>query len=152
MLFRSDASAPADLRQRALILAAAILEASGETGAGLGMQQAELILDGGQAWKKFQAICAAQGGMREPGVACHVRPICAQKGGVVREIDNRRLSRVARIAGAPRAPAAGVRFLAPLGAVIARGQPLFEIHAQTAAELDQSLEYVSAGPEIVEVD
>lgn len=148
-VLRCDATAPLDLRARSLALAAAILEASGAVPAGLGLQQAELLLDTGQAWKKFQAICDAQGGMRVPGVATHVRPVVASRSGTVSIIDNRRLSRAARLAGAPRAAVAGVRFLAPLGTRVERGQPLFELHAQAPGELDYAMAYVNREGNIV---
>jgi thymidine phosphorylase len=148
-VLRCEAVAPLDLRARSLALAAAILEASGAVPAGLGMQQSELLLDAGQAWKKFQAICEAQGGMRVPGRAAHVRPVLAGRAGTVSAIDNRRLSRAARLAGAPRASVAGVRFLAPLGTRVERGQPLFELHAQAPGELDYAMDYVTRDQDIV---
>ncbi|GAG95276.1 unnamed protein product, partial [marine sediment metagenome] len=45
------------------------MEFSARVQPGAGKQTAEKVLSSGQAWHKFQAICAAQGGMREPPVA-----------------------------------------------------------------------------------
>jgi len=59
------------------------------------------------------------------------------------------LSRAARLAGAPRASVAGVRFLAPLGTRVERGQPLFELHAQAPGELDYAMDYVTRDQDIV---
>ena len=151
-VLRGDADAPADLRARSLTLAGTILEFSGSVPRGLGMQQAELLLESGGAWQKFQAICAAQGGMREPPRAPHMRPMLAPRAGVVSSIDNRRLARVAKLAGAPRSAAAGVRFLAPTGTRVAAGQPLFEVHAQAPGELDYALRYVESEGNIVVID
>ena len=49
------------------------------------------------------------------------------------------------------AQAAGVRLLARLGDEVARGQPLLELHAQTAAELAYALEYARDAGDIVQI-
>ena len=141
--------APADLRERALLLAGLLLEFSHSVPRGMGLQQAELSLADGSAWRKFQAICEAQGGMRSPPKAAHTDWICAGRAGRVIAIDNRRLARVAKLAGAPKAPAAGVEFLAPLGTVVEQGQPLFVLHAEAHGELHYALDYVNSQPDIV---
>jgi thymidine phosphorylase len=69
----------------------------------------------------------------------------------VRAIDNRRLARAAKLAGAPQAPAAGIEFLAPLGSEVSRGQPLFVVHAQAQGELDYAFDYVLSQPDIVAI-
>ncbi len=74
---RRHAQAPADLRERALVLAGALLEMAGRAAAGEGLALARQTLDSGQAWRQFAAICEAQGGLREPGRAPHVRAIPA---------------------------------------------------------------------------
>ena len=141
--------APSDLRERALLLAGLLLEFSQCVPRGMGSQQAELSLADGSAWRKFQAICEAQGGMRSPPKAAHTDWICAERAGRVIAIDNRRLARAAKLAGAPKAPAAGVEFLAPLGTVVEQGQPLFVLHAEAHGELHYALDYVNSQPDIV---
>jgi thymidine phosphorylase len=115
----------------------------------MGSQQAELSLAGGSAWRKFQAICEAQGGMRSPPKAAHTDCVCAERAGRVVAIDNRRLARAAKLAGAPKAPAAGIEFLAPLGTPVEQGQPLFVLHAEAHGELHYALDYVNSQPGIV---
>jgi thymidine phosphorylase len=143
--------APGDLRERSLRLAGEIFEMAGRAPAAGGAALARAILDDGRAWKKFQAICAAQGGMREPPRAKYVEPVIAARGGTVTTIDNRRLARVAKLAGAPLSPAAGLELHAPVGAVVGRGQPLFTVHAEATGELAYALDYVAARPPIVHV-
>jgi thymidine phosphorylase len=115
----------------------------------VGRQQAELLLDDGRAWSKFQAICEAQGGMRKPSRARHTRPVVAPRAGRVGVVDNRRLARVAKLAGAPKAPAAGVEFLAPLGCAVEKGQPLFVVHAEAPGELEYAMDYVRSQRDLV---
>ena len=63
--------APPDLREHALLLAGAILEFSPRVPKKQGRTLAADILASGKAWAKFQAICEAQGGMRDiPASRC----------------------------------------------------------------------------------
>src|SRR5690606_14858659 len=81
--------APADLRERAVHIAGAVLELGGAAGTGGGMTMAAAALRDGRAWQKFQRICAAQGGLREPPRAAFVEPLVATRSGFVTRIDNR---------------------------------------------------------------
>ena len=151
-VLKNEPGAPRDLRERSLRLAAAVLELSGVFPNGAGAAKAAELLAQGAAWRKFVAICASQGGMREPPQAAFRRPVIAEHSGRVAAIDNRRLARVAKLAGAPAAAAAGVDFLAPLGAIVERDQPLFVVHAQARGELDYAFDYVANQPDIVRVE
>jgi len=66
--------------------------------------------------------------------------------GTVETFDNRRLSRVAKLAGAPQAPAAGIDLHVHLGEAVVAGQPLFSIHAESAGQLAYALDFLRAGP------
>lgn len=145
------ATAPADLRRRSLTLAGALLEQVGATGAGGGMPLATRLLEEGLAWRKFQSICEAQGGMREPPVAIYQQPISSGTPGLVTAIDNRRLGRVAKLAGAPAAHAAGVELHVRVGDRVEAGEPLYSIHAETPGELDYSERYARGNGPIFEI-
>jgi len=69
--------------------------------------------------------------------------------GRLREIDCWEIARVAKRAGALANPAAGVRLLRMVGDIVAKGEPLFEIHAQSEAQLEFGRAYAEAHPEIV---
>lgn len=140
-VFRNALDAPADLREHALDLAGILLEMGNVAATGKGRIVAENTLNSGAAWRKFQAICEAQGGMREPPAATHTREICAIRDGYVQAIDNRVLSRLAKLAGAPASAAAGIQVIAKIGKWVQRGEPLFVLHAQTRGELDYALDY-----------
>ncbi len=144
--------APQDLRQRALALAAGVLELGGRAAPGEGLVLAAQALDSGAAWAKFQAICAAQGGLRQPPAAACTHVLEACHAGRVVAIDNRKLATLAKLAGAPRAAAAGVRFFAPLGSRLEVGQPILSIHADTPGELAYALEYAEAQSNLVTVE
>ncbi|MGH7499389.1 MAG: thymidine phosphorylase family protein [Gemmatimonadales bacterium] len=150
-VLRRAPHAPADLRERALLLAGHLLEMSAIAPEGSGQGMARAILDDGRAWRKFQAICEAQGGMRTPPRAPFTCPVASLRTGRVTVIDNRRLGRVAKLAGAPHDPAAGLELQVRLGDEVARGQPLYVIHAAARGELEYALAYAEAAGDIIGV-
>lgn len=143
------ADAPADLRDRALTLAAHLIDLARPGMAGAGQQFAAEILASGAAERKFLAICEAQGGLKPLTPAPFRRDVTASSDGTVTAIDNRRLAKAAKLAGAPTAALAGVDFHAPLGRRAQRGEVLFTLHGQTRSEIDYAADYVAANPEIV---
>jgi thymidine phosphorylase len=150
-VLRGEEKAPQDLRERALLLAGHILEFSSCVPPGQGQVLAQEILDSGRAWRKFQAICEAQGGMREPPRAVYTHVVTAIRRGRIISIDNRRLARVAKLAGAPSAPAAGLELHTPVGTIVEKGQPLFTVHAETPGELAYALAFVTTNPNILQI-
>ncbi len=87
--------------------------------------------------------------MRVPPRANHTHEVTAARDGRVASIDNRLLSRTAKLAGAPEARAAGLELHVHLGELVERGQPLFIVHAENPGELAYALDYVATRPEIV---
>lgn len=144
--------APDDLRQRALLLAGRVLEMGGKAQPGKGIDMARTVLTSGLAWNKFQAICEAQGGIRTPPTAAHTHVLVASATGRVTAIDNRRLARAAKLAGAPKAPAAGIVLHVPLDAVVQKGQSLLSIHAESPGELAYAKTYVEAEENMISIN
>jgi thymidine phosphorylase len=143
--------APPDLRTRALTLAGRVLEFAPSVAKGAGFRLAEDVLTSGRAWRCFQAICDAQGGMRELPRARVTSAVVSDHGGICRAIDNRRVARVAKLAGAPRAPAAGVDVHVRVGETVVAGQPLLTVHADAPGELGYALKYYESHAGIVAV-
>lgn len=143
--------APADLRARSIHLAGAIFELAGLVAEGSGTTLAAQSLSSGRAWRKFQAICEAQGGMRTPPLATQTQPVPARREGIVTAIDNRVLARIAKLAGAPAAPASGLDLHVRLGDRVERGQPLFTLHTETAGELAYALEYLQTHSDVIRI-
>lgn len=144
--------APSDLRQRALTLAGAILELAGTTPPGAGEAVAVQALDTGRAWTKFQRICEAQGGMRVPPTSRQQRPVPAERAGRVRAIDNRRIARLAKLAGAPDDKAAGVDLHVIVGDAVVAGQPLCTVHAESPGELAYAFDYAALNRDIITIE
>lgn len=143
---------PLSLRVKSIQIAGAILELAGRAVEGSGMAEAETVLANGTAWRKFQAICQAQGGLREPPRARCTHVIASPRKGRIVAVDNRRLSNAAKLAGAPDDKAAGLDLHVTLDQVVERDQPLFTLHAETAAEIAYVLDYLATRPDIIRVD
>lgn len=150
-VLQNRSQAPTDLRERALTLAGLLLEMSG-VAAGQGYALARTTLESGAAWQKFVAICEAQGGLRQPTRAPHQHPIAADRSGRVTAIDNRVLARIAKLAGAPGAPAAGVDLQVRLGDRVDAGQPLFSVHAESTGELAYALDYYRQHLDVIQLN
>lgn len=143
--------APQDLAERAILLSSRLLEMSGKFAMGTGQAVAIETLQKGRAWQKFVAICEAQGGLREPGVAGERRDIVAKNPGFVTALDCRRLSRLAKLAGAPRAATSGLYLRVRQGQKVAKGEVLFTLHAETQGELNYALEYHARNEDMIRV-
>ncbi|ANP45643.1 thymidine phosphorylase family protein [Candidatus Viadribacter manganicus] len=151
-VLKGEPQAPQDLRMRALAIAAAVLELSGAAPQAQGAALAEEALASGRAWTKFQRICAAQGGMRTPPVAPLRRALGAPHSGIVTHINNRKISRLAKLAGAPDDKAAGLEILARLGDQVMAGAPLLIVHAEAPGELDYALGFAAANMDMFEIE
>lgn len=151
-VLKNSSDAPQDLRERSLIIAANILEFSSTVTQGDGIKIVTDLLNSGKAWQKFQSICQAQGGFREPPIAAFTYTIESSSSGRVVSIDNRNIARLAKLAGAPNDKAAGVVLHTPLGALVESKQPLFTIHSNAKGELKYALSLLKQFPDIVQVE
>ena len=145
-VLQCEADAPRDLRDRATRLAGALLETAGVAESGCGNALAAQTIDDGRAWKKFVAICEAQGGLREPPHAAYHYDVFAQRDGTVAAIDNRIVARVAKLAGAPADKAAGISMNCRIGDRVTRGDVLMTIHAESPGELEYALAFERTQP------
>ena len=133
----NDASAPADLREKSLRLAAHLLEHDPQLRGGAGYARARELLDSGAALKKMQGIIDAQG----PSTCRNdlgelTFDVRAGGDGAISEIDCLQLNRLARTAGAPIDKGAGIKLFRKIGDRVEKEQPLYRIHAYDKSELD----------------
>jgi thymidine phosphorylase len=148
-VLRCEAAAPRDLREKSLYLASRILEMSGSVESGSGYRKAQHTLDSGLALQKFWEIVTAQGARELPPEAPYRHVVTSRADGRIREIDCWEIARVAKRAGAPANVAAGVRMLKTLGDVVAKDEPLFEIHASSAEQLETAMTYSESRSEVI---
>jgi thymidine phosphorylase len=140
--------APADLREKSLYLASRTLEMVGGASAGGGYGKVLAALDSGAAAEAFERIRDAQGRRELPPPAPFCATIASLHDGRISAIDCLEIARVAKRAGAPAHPASGVRLLRVVGDIVRKGDPLFEVHAQSEGLLRDSCAYAETHPEI----
>jgi len=143
--------APEDLRARAILLAGHILDLAEGLGVDEGVDKAGRLLQNGSAWEQFRRIAKAQGGLKSLGEARFRHPVLSPESGTIVAVDNRRLARVAKLAGAPASPTAGLRLLANVGDTVTRGEPIYELLSDTPGQRDYALAFSELGPAIFKV-
>jgi thymidine phosphorylase len=151
-IFKNDNDGPIDLKNKAITLAGILLELGNKTPTGQGEALARQLLENGTALKKFLAICEAQGGFHEPPTAAFTYDVIAMYPGIITEVDNRNLAMIAKLAGAPHDPAAGIEFFATHGTRIDKDQLLYRIHAESKGELNYALDYAKSIPDIIKIN
>jgi len=145
-VLRNEENAPQDLKNKSLLIAASIIDLVDEKN---GLQSAQEILSSGKAYEKFLAICKAQGGFREPEFAVFKEDVTAEKSGVVIDIDNRKLAKIAKLAGAPHDSKAGLLLKTPLNTKVEKGDILYTIYSETNGELKYSVDYMKSEKDII---
>jgi thymidine phosphorylase len=132
-----DPAAPRDLREKALRLAAHLLEYDPQLRGGSGYARARELLDSGAALRQMQRIIDAQGPSpcaATPGAL--TRTIAAPDDGIVVAIDCLQINRIARMAGAPLDKGAGIDLFRKVGDRVERGEPLYRLHAADPSQHD----------------
>ena len=143
--------APRDLRGRAILLAGHLFDLADGLGVKEGMIKAERLLQNGSAWEQFKRITKAQGGLKSLVEARFRRPVLSSESGTIVSIDNRRLARVAKLAGAPASSTAGLRLLVNVGDIVIKGEPLYELLSDSPGQQDYALAFNDMGPAIFTV-
>jgi AMP phosphorylase len=132
---------PDDLRHKSLMMAGKLLENSKKTNEGEGYAIAEKLLNNGKALKKFRQIIELQGGdpnvdIPDIDVGKYSHTIKASRSGNVFHMDNKSISKIARMAGSPRDNGAGVLLHSARGRRVEKGDKLFTIFSESEAKLD----------------
>lgn len=136
-----EGAGPEDLRYKSLIIAGKALELAGKVEKGKGYGIAEQLIDSGKALAKMKEIIELQGG--NPNIKSSDIPIgqykydvLAERSGKISHIDNKTISKIARIAGAPVDKNAGIYLYHLKGDRIEVGDKLFAIYATSETKLD----------------
>jgi len=144
---------PDDFRQHCLIVAGHMLAIGGlAQDEEAGKEMARAVLDSGRGWERFRALVIAQGGdvryVDQPErlpTASIIETVTAPQSGYLSAVQARRVGESAVILGAGRAKkedpidhAVGVVVHHKVGDWVEAGQPLFTIHANQRANLDEA--------------
>jgi thymidine phosphorylase len=151
-VLKNEADAPKDLLERALFLAGELLELSGKVEKGKGYKTAQKVLESGKAYKKFIAICKAQGRFSKPVLAPYKIEIKAEKSGVLERIDNRKIAKLAKLSGAPQSKSAGISLNVHLNDKIEKDQLLYTLYAESKGELNYAMDYKNNHNDIITIN
>lgn len=151
-VLKMEKDAPKDLFNKSLELAGKIIEFDPKVRGGEGRKIAEKILSSGKALEKMNRIIDAQGRktLKEPGPLN--KEILSTKNGVIKEINNQKIAKCAKLAGAPEDVRAGICLYKKVGENVQNGEPLFAIYAEQDADLGFALEFWEKHKEMVVVE
>ncbi len=135
-VLESRADAPRDLLEKAVRLAGQVIEADAAMGIGQGEVRARQLLADGSARRKLDQIIEAQGPSPvDSRLGRRVHEVPAPKSGRVEAFDCRRIAAIARMAGAPDDPGAGLDLLFKVGDTVRAGEPLYRIHGSEPTDV-----------------
>ncbi len=140
-VLQNQPDAPQDLRNRALLLSAHLFDLAEQCGLESGLEKARDLLDSGAAWKQFQRIIKAQGEVKKISPAKYQHTEKAEHNGMINAIDNRQLARLAKLAGAPSSPVAGLYLHTKVGQMVTTDAPLFTLYSNSQGELDYAMAF-----------
>ncbi len=126
---------PNDLRAKAIYLSTEILKLVKEKNP---RKKAITTLESGLAYKKFREIIQAQGGLKRPLIpqANHYYNVKAKRSGKVKDIDNKKIAKIARSAGAPDDKTAGLYLRVNKNSKIDKGTHLFTIYSNSKKNIE----------------
>ena len=147
-VLKNEPDAPSDLREKSIVLAGKLLEMSQTVAADRGEAIANELLISGKALAKFLNIAAKQGPLKRLELAPYHYVIKSHVTGVIHTIHNQKLAKVARLAGAPADPQAGIYLHKKLGHKVKKGEPLFTIYSKNEEDLSFAKKYMEENPDI----
>lgn len=135
-VLKNESAAPKDLRDKAIMLVTELLFLTGRYGFKRQARKKALeVLRSGKAWEQFQNIVKAQGKKRLPKRGEHIFAVKSGKSGTIYEIKNKLIATIARTAGAPKDPGAGVIINKKLRQKVKKGDLLFTVIAENKTRI-----------------
>ncbi|CAN1484540.1 DeoA Thymidine phosphorylase [Caulobacteraceae bacterium] len=137
----NDPGAPEDLREKAIRLAARVLDADPELRGDQAEARARELLRSGAARRAMEAIIQVQGPSPLSAVLGALEhEVVAERSGPITAVDCLRIAGIARLAGAPTDPGAGIEILGRIGEVVQRGDPLYRIYGSDPSDFGFAIE------------
>ncbi len=141
---------PKDLENKAIYLAAQILEMIGKAKKGRGEKLARETLDSGRALKKFEEIIQAQG--RKRGglkIAKFKQDIKSKSSGKICMINNKCINLLGRILGCPADKGAGLYLCKHNSDSIRKGEPLVTLYSESDKKLKEAIHFFNESKPII---
>ncbi|MHA1697973.1 MAG: AMP phosphorylase [Promethearchaeota archaeon] len=150
-LLRDINAGPSSLLNKSTELAGILLEMGGKAPENEGKALAIELLESGKAYAAMKRIIKAQGGNpdvkpEDIEVGPYMAEMKATETGHITAVENKRINRIAKIAGCPAAKKAGVEIEAKIGARVQKGEIIFRIYSDSEKRLEEAVEYYNANP------
>jgi len=134
---------PQDLIKKSLWISGILLEFAGKARKGKGYEMAHRLLTTGAAYGAMTRIVEAQGGkMPDPNKmnpASKKFVYRAEKTGRLRSLENSSIAKIARLAGAPVDPDAGIYLHKHCGDSVKKGEPIMTIYSRSDHKLSYAI-------------
>jgi len=147
-VLKNDALAPKDLREKSIRMAGLILEMGGKAKKGMGKRIAKELLETGLAYDKMTEIIKAQGEKQtNPNrirLGKYQADIKAGKSGRVKQVDNKAISKIARVLGAPDSKGSGIYIYKHMGDKVRKGEPLFRMYSESRHRIKYANDIIKA--------
>lgn len=141
-ILQNDPRGAFDLKEKSLRMAGAMLEYVGKTTKGYA--KAKTLLETGKAYEAMLKIIKAQGGKPKKAEELYIGKefyhVTASKKGTITHINNKIISKIARVAGAPKDTGAGIYMFKHKGRPVEQGQTIYTIYAENKTELEYAIE------------
>lgn len=140
-VLRQDSDAPKDLLKKSLHLATMMLEMAGKKEP---RKLATSLLESGKAYSKMKEIIKLQGGKtfvpEDISVGEFTYVYKSDKDGTVISINNKEISRIARIAGAPEDKEAGIYLHKHQKDKVKKGEAVMTVYSRSKTKLKYAIE------------
>ena len=141
-ILRNDEDAPIDLREKALLMAGLLLKMAGVKRP---KKTAKEILESGKALVKMNEIIKAQGRVKKVELGEHKHIVRSGKSGRIKKIDNKIISKVATVAGAPQDKGSGLYLEKHVKDSVRKGEVLYTVYAENKFKLGLAKEFIKKG-------
>jgi thymidine phosphorylase len=137
-----DESRPRDLEKKSIFLAGQIFEMTKQAKKGEGIKLATSLLESGKAFAKFKQIIKAQkGNLKRLKYGKFKKDIFMKKNAKIKDINNKKITLLARIAGCPMDKCAGLYLYKHVGDKLGKGEKLLTIYAESKPRLREATEF-----------
>ena len=137
-----------DLKEKSIRLAGHMFDLAGKTRKGEGKKLARKILESGLAYEKFCEILQAQNAKvifpEQLELASYTAKVKAKRAARISHIDNKRINKIARLAGAPMDPKSGLYLHKHKGEGVKKGDTLFKIYSDSRERLRFAKQFTSS--------
>ncbi len=137
-----EGGGPKDLKEKSILLSAKILELTKKAKPGKGEALAEELISSGKALEQFKKIVKAQkGNLKNLSLAKFSKDIKAKNYKQIKQINNKNLNLLARIAGSPDDKKAGVYFWKKSNEKIKKGEKIITIYSSSKKRLEDAFDF-----------